>query len=185
MEKLKQNKTSDRMKINLTYYSNLSIPIYEGIIEVRCDSVLWGTSFRNFSCYFPKSSQEQNKQKIQLIRLLQENFSSMYEKILKELYNWQEKGILLEYWDEKTACLKPIRFHKKEEIHPYLGEPVITLLDREKESYIGLEFWKSCTLSIEHGITALFSYTELLWADAANSEETLDAWLYYNSRSKL
>lgn len=105
------------------------------------------------------------------IHYVKEHFHKIYDAFLESLLFWQSKGMRYEIYDEQEYTFEDAYFKTKEDIHPYLGQPLLEILpkhSKENFSYFSLIFADRCLISIEHGLTSLFHKDELIHFDASD-----------------
>jgi len=112
------------------------------------------------------------------IHYVKEHFHIIYDVFLESLLLWQSKGMRYEIYDEQEHTFEDAYFKTKEDIHLYLGQPLLEILpthSKDNFSYFSLIFANRCLISIEHGLTALFHKHDLIDLDAADMINILES----------
>lgn len=144
-----------------------------GTMKVFCDKNLYGDRFLvvDYILY-----QNHGEFFFHELKLVQENYRQMYDDFLGQLFIIYSKIGKCEIWDEASQGLIKIPIEKKEDLHPYLGEPVIEIMNRSGHPVIGLSFYKNNLLSLEHGLCAVFESLQLLMINADDFSNMVYYW---------
>lgn len=148
---------------------------YEGKVRVCCKKELFEEETVELKVIF-KSEKERNIEKeIEKIKYVKENFLFMYDELLNELFTWKEKYQLKFEARNEVGQYKQVEINKKEDLHKYMGNPLIELLFYKESIYVSFVYGDECVLS-EDGISAVFLNNILLTVDAADVYTT-----FYNN----
>ncbi|WP_046215842.1 hypothetical protein [Paenibacillus wulumuqiensis] len=115
------------------------------------------------------------------IHYIRDHFSNIYYSFLEALLSWQSEGHVFESYEEQTGSFVPLHFVNPQDIHIYLGTPVLQILPgyfQGEFSYYSLEFFKNCRLSIEHGLTGIFHNNILIDLAPSDTEAMLSLLSY-------
>ncbi len=113
-----------------------------------------------------------------LFSIIKENYSNMQDKVVDELFSWQEnRKFKFMLWKEQTCELEPIHFKSLEEILLYLGDILVNIISYKGKKYIGFSYYKNCMISTV-GLSAVFDKTELINVDATDSQTNLENFMW-------
>lgn len=144
-----------------------------GTVKISCDEKLYGKSLLDADYILYQSQEETFSHELKLV---QENYKQMYDDFLEQILTAYRKNARWQVWDEANQGFKRVPFEKKEDLHPYLGEPVIEVMNQAGHPVIGLSFHKNNPLSMEHGLCAVYENLRLLMIDADDFSNMVYNW---------
>lgn len=147
-----------------------------GKIKVKCDSRFYGTD--NMELDYELHPEYEEALFNELL-FAQEHYMQLYESVLADIFEKYLKNPKLDVWDESTRSFLRVEFSKKEELHPYIGNPAIHIAQSETGIVFGLAFWKNNKLAVESGFCAVFSGERLLLMADDDFENILQYWEFY------
>lgn len=160
---------------------------WEGDLKVKCSEDLFGQT--ELALKSMMDSQEPlTEANYHALCYVRDHFDEIYETILKTLFEWQTTGQEFEVFDKETYNFDPIVFESAEEIHPFLGKPVLEIVpdyEKEGQSYFCINFFKDCLLSIEHGLTALCHKNEVIDIEASETISMLELLCHFEKDCSL
>jgi predicted ATPase len=93
-----------------------------------------------------------------------------------------------EVFDRETLKFCPIVFNRKEDIHSFLGSPllkIITGVEKENHSYYSMRFDKEFLLSIEHGLSFLCHKDEIIDIESTDTETIIQSISFFEMACSL
>lgn len=116
------------------------------------------------------------------IAFIQSELAHIYGQILRAVLFWQnECGLTWEVYNPKQKAFEEKRFRRSSEIRPYLGRPMILILNqyvKDGLSCYAACFYQDCLLAMERGLTAVFCKGDLIDIDAADWSDMLTSLTY-------
>ena len=171
---------------NLQYNENYGC--WEGKLQAQLPPPLSHIAFDSIAILIDTSNPLTNRD-MNTIDYIKDHFADSYYSFLEALFFWQSEGHIFEAYEEQTDSFAPVYFDNPQDIHAYLGVPVIQILPSYFQgdfSYYTFEFFNNCWLSIEHGLTGIFhqnilidlapSGTEAILGLLSHIEPDFEAW---------
>ncbi|KQY94776.1 hypothetical protein ASD24_04330 [Paenibacillus sp. Root52] len=154
------DETIDQLQYDEKHYC------WEGTIEVQASKDLFQTDLYTLNTFIDEAEQPLCITALNSIDYVKEHFEEIYHIFLESMLAWQNSNkMAYEVYDEETHNFDPIHFSHKEEIHNYLGSPLLQIHPsyiKDQFSYYSVNFFNQNRLSIEHGFSALFHKKELI-----------------------
>lgn len=156
---------------------------YEGRIIVDCNQQLFGQETVELDVMFRSEKERNIEKEIEKIKHVKKHFVSMYDVFLKELFTWKEKYNMQFEARDVNGTYHKVDINKKDDLHKYMGNPIIELLFYKEDIYTGFAYGDDCVIS-EDGISAIFLDTKLLAVDATDVETTFYNNIIYEAENK-
>ncbi len=132
-----------------------------GSFDVRCDTMLYGAECITLDYRIHSEFSPEDLSRIQ--SFIQGNYKQAYDHILAGVLSAYKNNPKWDVWMEETKDFLRIDFTQKEELHSYIGMPVIELALCSGRTFWGMTFPGGTNkLSYEHGFCAVFEQEKLL-----------------------
>ena len=98
-----------------------------------------------------------------LLSFIQKYYRQAYDQVLDGVFSAYKNNPKWDVWIEEAEKFLRIDFAQKEELHTYLGMPIVDVAVYDGKNYWGLTFPGGTNkLSFEHGFCAVFEQEQLL-----------------------
>lgn len=155
-----------------------------GSFDVSCNPLLYGPEritleYRIYSRSDPKDLSE-------ILTYIQEVFRQAYDQVLSGVFSAYKHAPKWDVWMDETKEFLRIDFTEKEELHPYIGRPIVELAFCNKKAFWGLTFPGGTNkLSFEHGFCTVFEQEKLLVLADNDLPSVLKWWDHYSSDGNM
>lgn len=162
------------LRLNLRY-GGISMTFNDGLFKVLCDEKLFSVKEMELPyILYERDNEDFSKYLV----FLQEHFREMYDSVLRGLFTAYNKNLKWVIYQETTNTFLRIELNTYEDIHKYIGMPVIEIASHKEKILFGFSFWKDNRMSIEHGFCAIFENNNLLLVSDCDFYNMLSYWDY-------
>lgn len=154
------------------------------IFEVISDPTLYGTDQISLSYRIHTKSNPEERSK--LLSFIRAYYRWAYAQVLEGVFSAYKKNPKWDIWIDEAKKFLRIDFAQKEELHAYIGLPIVDLAFYEGKSFWGLTFPGGTNkLSFEHGFCTVFEQEKLLVL-ADNDFPLVVQWMdHYNTNGNM
>ena len=149
-----------------------------GSFDVKCDSKLYGSGRITLEYRIHSKFNEEDVSRI--LSFIQENYYHAYGQVLAGVLSAYKNNPKWDVWMEETKDFLRINFTEKEELHSYIGKPIIELASCNGKTFWGMDFPGGTNkLSFEYGFCTVFEQKKLLVLADNDFPLVLKWWDYY------
>lgn len=149
-----------------------------GSFEVRCNPAFYGAEIITLDYRMHTGFSPEDLTK--LLSFIRENYRHAYNCVLAGVLSAYKNTPKWDVWMEEAKHFLRIDFAEKEELHPYIGLPVVDLAFCDGKALWGLTFPGGTNkLSLEHGFCMVFEQEKPLVLADNDFPVILQWWDYY------
>jgi len=149
-----------------------------GSFDVSCDPILYGAGQITLDYRIHTKVNPEDLSRI--LSFIQEHYRQAYGQVLAGVLSAYKNYPKWDVWIDGAKDFLRIDFTEKEELHPYIGMPIVDLAFCSGRTFWGLTFPGGTNkLSFEHGFCTVFEQEKLLVLADNDFPLVLQWWDYY------